>query len=111
MEFLTTLAQTYTTYESSSEISGGAAAVTIIFSILILGGIIVFSIGGLFFWIISLIHIISHEDVKDRVIWLVVILVLGGLGGVVYYFAVKRPYDKGGARAVPPAAPQAPAGS
>lgn len=46
------------------------------------------------FWVLSLIHLIQHEDVKDRTLWLVLLFVVGGVIGPIYYFAVKKPYDK-----------------
>ena len=50
------------------------------------------------FWIVMLVHAIQHEDITDRTIWLIGLvgsLVLGfsWLIAIVYYFAVKRPYD------------------
>ena len=61
------------------------------------------------------IHVAKHEDVKDRTVWLIVLLTALPLGlmwvaAPIYYFAVKRPYDKGDAREVPkPLPPQPPA--
>jgi hypothetical protein len=47
------------------------------------------------FWIISLIHLIKHADVPNRAVWLILHFVgLGPLAGIIYFFAVKRPYDK-----------------
>ncbi|MFI5270712.1 MAG: PLDc N-terminal domain-containing protein [Candidatus Saccharimonadales bacterium] len=55
--------------------------------------ITIFSIIHLIFWIISLIHVIQHEDIKDRTVWIIVILLLP-LGAIVYFFAVYLPYGK-----------------
>ena len=59
------------------------------------------AIAGLVLWIISLIHVIQHDDVKDRTMWILLIVLLGTIGGVIYFFAVKKAYDKGGARELP----------
>jgi len=47
------------------------------------------------FWIITLIHALKHPDVPNRTLWIVLhFILLGPLAGPVYFFAVKRPYDK-----------------
>lgn len=51
------------------------------------------------FWIVMLVHVIKHEDLKDRNIWLIALLLslifsFWGIVAIVYYFAAKRPYDK-----------------
>lgn len=56
------------------------------------------AIAGLVLWLISLIHVLQHNDVKDRTMWILIILLVGTIGGVIYFFAVRRPYDKGGMR-------------
>ncbi len=61
-----------------------------IFIPLILAGIALFV-----WWIVTLIHVISHADVPNRTLWIVLHFVgLGTLAAPVYNFAVKRPYDK-----------------
>lgn len=58
--------------------------------------IVIFLVGlGLFIWWIStLVHVIKHEDVDNRILWIVLHFVgLGILCAPVYHFAVKRPYD------------------
>lgn len=65
-------------------LAAGAAILVVFFVI----GLVLFV-----FWIMSLIHVLSN-DVENKALWIVLLLVLGGLGGVVYFFAVKRPYDK-----------------
>lgn len=51
------------------------------------------------FWVIQLVHVIKHEDIKDRTIWIIafaVSLLFGFMWIIVpvYYFAVMRNYDK-----------------
>lgn len=53
----------------------------------------------LVFWVIMLVHAIRHEDLKDRNMWLLAMILgfifgFSGLVAIVYYFAAKRPYDK-----------------
>lgn len=61
-----------------------------IFIPLILLGIAMFV-----WWIVTLVHVLSHEDVPNRVLWIVLrFVVLGTLAAPVYYFAVQRPYAK-----------------
>lgn len=45
------------------------------------------------FWILMLIHAASKE-IENKALWLIIILFLGFIGAVVYYFAIKRPADK-----------------
>lgn len=74
-----------------AEISAGGAA--LMFFIFALVFIFVFTL--FVFWIIALIHLVQHEDVKDRTLWLVLLLLIpSGLVGPIYYFAVQRPYQK-----------------
>ena len=59
----------------------------------------VISLIFLIFWIIQLIHVIKHEDIKDRTIWIIAFAasLLFGLMWVivpVYYFGVMRNYNK-----------------
>ena len=58
------------------------------------------------FWVISLMHLLKHDDVPNRTIWLVLHFIgLGLSAGIIYFFAVKRPYDKRAAAAqsaIPP---------
>lgn len=64
-------------------------------------------------WIVTLVHAISNQDIKDRTIWIVGLIAsfflgFSGLLAIIYYFAVQRPYNK--QKVVgPTAAPQPPA--
>jgi type VI protein secretion system component VasK len=51
------------------------------------------------FWVIQLIHVIKHEDIKDRTMWIVLLVASFIVGFMwlivpVYYFAVMRNYNK-----------------
>lgn len=52
------------------------------------------------FWVVMLVHAVSNNNLKDRTLWIVILLaglVFGfyWIAAIVYYFAAKRPYDKG----------------
>lgn len=74
--------------------ASNAGAAGALFAFLAFAFIFTIVITVFVFWVISLIHLIQNEDVKDRVIWIVLLFVVGGIMGPVYYFAVKKPYEK-----------------
>jgi energy-coupling factor transporter transmembrane protein EcfT len=94
VHFITSFAQTASTGcmkngqpVDCSEIQGTLAAVFIPFTII---GIVL-----MIFWVISLVHLFKHADVPNRALWIVLHFVgLGPLAGIIYFFAVKRGYDK-----------------
>lgn len=45
------------------------------------------------FWLMMVIHAIRNP-IKSKAIWLFLLLITGILGAVVYYFAVKRKFNK-----------------
>jgi hypothetical protein len=45
------------------------------------------------FWVWMLVHAVA-SDIKDKPLWIILILFTGLIGAVVYYFAVKRHYVK-----------------
>jgi len=55
--------------------------------------LIVASIAATVFWILMLIDC-AKRDFKDKVAWLLIIILLHGLGATLYYFIIKRPADK-----------------
>lgn len=60
---------------------------------LIFAAAAVLALVNLVFWIISLVHVLQHEDVKDRLVWIIIILIVP-LGAIIYFFAVLLPYKK-----------------
>jgi hypothetical protein len=66
------------------------------------------------FWIFMLVDIFKRNNWKqenDKVIWIVVVILFGYLGAIIYYFVVKRSLDKQpkGPENMPPSqTPQAP---
>jgi len=104
-------AATYTSdYSADTASTGAAAGIGIFFVIWI---IVWLAIWGfcLVFWILMLIDVIKRTNWKqesDKTLWLILVILLGVLGAVIYYFAVKRDLDKKPAVAAgtPPTEPQ-----
>ena len=44
------------------------------------------------FWILMIVDAAKRDFKKDseRVVWILILIFLGGLGAIIYYFAVKR---------------------
>ncbi len=101
MNNFTTLLAQYTTYSTTSSDAETATAASVVIAIvMILFWIVLIALmlTAVVFWWIAFIHVLSHDDVKDRVMWIVLLLAIGAIVGPVYYFAVQRAYSKGGAR-------------
>jgi len=67
--------------------------------IVFLLGFVVITIAVLIFWLLMLIHSIRHP-VPNQQTWIIIHIValligLALISAIAYYFAVKRPYDKG----------------
>lgn len=65
---------------------------TFFFMILLIILPVAFIFGSLVLWIIALIDV-TKRDFKhdnDKTTWLLIVLLLGGIGAVVYYFTVMR---------------------
>lgn len=68
---------------------GGLVGVAIFFGLLIAG----ICVASLIFWIVMLVHAIS-KPIESKALWILIILLTGIIGAIVYYFAVKRDFDK-----------------
>ena len=104
------LAQDYDYSYSTTDGASAAAGAGLGIGILIIWGIMmIVGIFLLIFWILMLVDAFKRTNWKqesDKTLWIVLIIVLGYIGAIIYYFAVKRALDKGGK--TPPAQPQAP---
>lgn len=90
---------------SSSAAAGGIGVVAIILFVILYIALIAFS---LTIWIWMLIDAAKRTNWKqesDKTLWIILIVLLGALGAIIYYFAVKRPLDKDNKPPAPPAAP------
>jgi len=54
---------------------------------------IALGIAGTVFWIMMLIHAATH-DIKDKAMWIVLMVFTGIIGALIYYFVVKREMKK-----------------
>ena len=45
------------------------------------------------FWILMIVHA-ATKPVENKVIWIVIMILTGIIGALVYYFAVKRKFNK-----------------
>ena len=63
-----------------------------IFAVLLILLIIALGIASLVFWILMIIDASKRnfKNPNERVVWIIVIVILGILGATIYYFAVKR---------------------
>ena len=65
-------------------------------SLIILLLIIVANIALFIFWIFMLVDVFKRTNWKqesDKTLWILLVILLGYLGAIVYYFAVKRQLD------------------
>ena len=69
-----------------------AQDVPAIFPLLCIGVVFLIQIPLLIFWVWMLVDCIKNEpsEGNDKIIWILVIVLLGVLGGAIYYF-VRRP--------------------
>lgn len=59
-----------------------------LFIVLIVAAVII-AILAFVFWILMLVDCVQR-DFEDKVVWVLIIVLLGLLGGILYYFIVKR---------------------
>lgn len=78
-----------------------SAGVTVIpFMFIIFLGIIIFFVGAILiimfiFWLWMLIDCVTREmKGSDKVVWVIVIVLVGIIGAIIYYFVVKRNMDR-----------------
>lgn len=76
--------------------AGVAATFTIGFFI-IWGLMVILGIFLFIFWIMMIIDVAKRQNWKDdseKTLWLLIVILVGYLGAVIYYFALKRDRDK-----------------
>ncbi len=104
-------------YDYSTTTTSNAAAGGIVAGVLVVYGIFLIVALALFvFWIFMLVDCLKRTNWKqesDKTLWIVILVVglvigLGGIAAIVYYFAVKRPLDKGGSTPAQPTQPAQP---
>jgi hypothetical protein len=80
--------------ESFEQFMGWGIGIGILFFII---GVLVF-----IFWISMIVHAVKYP-IEHKPIWILVLILGGILGAIVYYFAVKKPYNV--SRNFPPTTP------
>lgn len=75
-------------------IAGGILLVSFIIFLVLF--IIALGILATVFWILMIIDCAKRDfrDESTKVVWIVVLVLLGIIAAIVYYFAVKRPEDR-----------------
>ena len=89
-----TLAQTDAATGAAA--AGVAATFTIGFFI-IWGLMVILGIFLFIFWIMMIIDVTKRQNWKDdseKTLWLLIVILVGYLGAIIYYFAFKRDRDK-----------------
>ncbi len=73
----------------SSTDADAAGATFVGFIFLFYGFIILLSIASFVFWIVEIIDVARREfaEPNTKIIWLLVVVILHGLGALIYYFA------------------------
>ena len=88
------IAETTSPEISEKALGGFFTMFGVVFLLFMLLGLILFGlmIVGIIFWIMMIIDVVNTKFPKeeDRIVWILVVIVLGILGGLVYYFVVKR---------------------
>lgn len=53
-------------------------------------------IGLVALWILMLVDCLQRDFAKpeDRTLWILIVVLTGWLGSIIYYFMIKRPADK-----------------
>ncbi|MFC1656689.1 PLDc N-terminal domain-containing protein [Patescibacteria group bacterium] len=86
--------------QSNAATGAAAAGVATTFTIgflIIWGLIMILSIFLFIFWIMMIIDVAKRENWKDdseKTLWLLIVILVGYLGAIIYYFALKRDRDK-----------------
>lgn len=78
---------------------GAAAPYLIGFMILM----VIIGLACTVFWVWMLVHAVTHP-VENKPLWILILVLTGILGAIIYFFAVKRQFDRGGTIISPPTA-------
>jgi len=78
---------------TASGTTGGLAMVFFIFLIFLWFAIIALSIFLFVFWILMIIDVAQRKfkNENDKIVWILIVALLQGIGAIIYYFAIKRP--------------------
>ena len=57
------------------------------------GIVLVLGLLSTIFWIMMIVHV-ATKPVENKAMWIILMVLTGVLGSIIYYFAVKRPFDQ-----------------
>ncbi len=69
------------------QVPGGAVVGILAIGFFVLMAVV--GIAALVFWIKMLVHAIKHP-IENKPLWIIILLLFGIIGAIVYYFAVKK---------------------
>lgn len=52
-----------------------------------------FGIWAMVFWIMMIVHAVKH-DIENKAMWIIIMVFTGFVGAIVYYFVIKKEFDK-----------------
>ena len=72
---------------------GAAIGGFVLFFILIWLALIVLAILAFIFWILMIIDVAKRKfkNDNDRLVWILVVILAGIIGAIIYYFVIKKP--------------------
>jgi len=76
-------------YNVSPTVSTGGAGLIIVLGILYLAFVIFCFVT----WIRMIVHAAKHP-IENKALWIVLMVFAGIIGAAIYYFVIKRPFDK-----------------
>jgi len=85
-----------TTYDYST-VDSGAAAATGGIMIVVWCCAMIIGLICLAFWIWMIVDVVKRTEAElpDKTMWIILVILLGTIGALVYYFVKKRPLDHG----------------
>lgn len=83
---------------AQTEAAAGAVAGSFVLGFFVIWGLMVALGLALFiFWIVMIVDIVKRENWKDdseKTVWLLIVILVGWLGALIYYFIIKKDHDK-----------------
>lgn len=86
-----------TNFSTTDATASTAGAGTLIFMFIIWGIMMIVGLFLFIFWILMVVDAVKRTNWKqesDKTLWIILVIVLGYLGAIIYYFAIKRALDK-----------------
>jgi drug/metabolite transporter (DMT)-like permease len=83
------------------------AILLILFVFFFWTALMVLIVGGIALWVFMLIDVLKRtnwHDENEKILWIVLLLVVGQIGAIAYYFAIYRERGKAIAAPAPPVA-------